>query len=793
MVKRRGKYSKKSLSPFKKQSPFKSWLHDTFPWFFRMNIWQRIALILGIIALVLVVTAALTYLYYFNDISDKNRLMNANNTGIVLLDKNGETFYSRGQAEKRDMVPLGEVSDSLKKALIASEDKNFYDHQGFSPLSAVRALITGVGGGSTITQQLAKNTLLTSERSIFRKYQELTISVAIEQRYTKDEILEMYLNSVYYGEASFGIRDAAETYFNKQPKDLDLAESAMLIGLLPAPSAYSPVSGDAKLAKERQTTVLTRMVRNGFISESEKTEALNQELSYAPKKSKESLAPHFAEMVLSELYDRYGEERVTRSGYRVTTTLDLGLQREMVAQIQKQGPNIARYKGSNAGGVAIDTKTGEVRALVGSIDYDNEQFGKVNMAITPRQPASSFKPIYYAAALANGTISPATVIKDEPINIGGYKPTNFSGRNYGDVSVRYSLANSLNIPSVKIAQKMGVPAVINAAQRLGIKDVKDSDESHGLSIALGSVEAKLIDMTNAYAAFANKGVNYDRKIVHSVKDKFDKTIYTASSNSHRAISEQGAYLVTNILSDNSARAPSFGSSLTVSGKDVAVKTGTSNDARDAWTIGYSPSIAVGVWVGNNDNSLMLSGGTGLAGPIWRGVMTYATKNSNDKFTQPTGLVRLNVCKSDGKKALSDGDGVVNEIFLQSAQPTETCDPNPKMIEVCNLDTLKIETIKEKDFDEDDGKYSKDLTKCETKKISVCEIETGKIVSIDEDDFDSDKYSRSTRNCKKPSDRVISVCELDTNEVISINESEFDEDLHSKDLTKCQTTDNPVSP
>ena len=289
MVKRRGKYSKKSLSPFKKQSPFKSWLHDTFPWFFRMNIWQRIALILGIIALVLVVTAALTYLYYFNDISDKNRLMNANNTGIVLLDKNGETFYSRGQAEKRDMVPLGEVSDSLKKALIASEDKNFYDHQGFSPLSAVRALITGVGGGSTITQQLAKNTLLTSERSIFRKYQELTISVAIEQRYTKDEILEMYLNSVYYGEASFGIRDAAETYFNKQPKDLDLAESTMLIGLLPAPSAYSPVSGDAKLAKERQTTVLTRMVRNGFISESEKTEALNQELSYAPKKSKESL------------------------------------------------------------------------------------------------------------------------------------------------------------------------------------------------------------------------------------------------------------------------------------------------------------------------------------------------------------------------------------------------------------------------------------------------------------------------------------------------------------------------
>ena len=782
---RRGKYSRKYLRPYKRQSPLKSWLHETFPWFFKLNIWQRIALISAIVFLILFLIAAATYLYFFNDISDKNRLMNANNTGVILLDKNGEAFYSIGQAEKRDIVPLSEISKSMKDALVAAEDRNFYEHQGFSPLSIGRALVTGVGGGSTITQQLAKNTLLTSERSIFRKYQELTISIAIEQRYTKDEILEMYLNSVYYGESAFGIREAAEAYFGKQPKDLDLAESALLVGVLPAPSAYSPISGDADLAKERQTTVLSRMVRNGYISESEKTAALQQELNYSQRTPKESLAPHFAEMVLAELYDKYGEERVNRSGYRVTTTLDLALQREMVSQIEKQTPSILRNKGSNASGVAIDPKSGDILALVGSIDYSNEQFGKVNMATSPRQPASSFKPIYYSAALDKGTITAATVIKDEAIDIDGYKPQNASRQFYGDVSVRYALANSLNIPSVKIAQKMGVSSVIDAAQNLGISTIKDSDSSHGLSIALGSAEAKLTDMTNAYATFANKGIRYDQKIIQSVKNKFDRTIYTSSKTSRRSMSEQGAYLITNILSDNAARAPVFGSILTVSGKDVAVKTGTSNEARDAWTIGYSPNIAIGIWVGNNDNSLMYSGGFATAAPIWRAVMTYATKDSYDKFNQPSGIVRLNVCKSDGKKALSDGEGVVSEVFLKNYQPTETCDPSPKMIEVCNLDTEKVESIKEKDFDKDD--YSKDLDDCKPKQISVCDTEKGRVVMIDPEDFDEDKHSMSTRNCRKVSSKTIQVCDLESMKVVSIPESQFDSDLYSKDLSACDET------
>lgn len=787
VAKRIGKYSKKYSRPFRRQGRFQAWLHATFPWFFRLKLWQRIALVLGAIFIVLVLIAVATYLYYYNDIADKNRLMNASNTGVVLLDKNGEVFYSFGQAKAHEMVSLSEIAQTTKNALIASEDKDFYKHGGFSFTGYIRAALTGVGGGSTISQQLAKNTLLTKDKSFLRKYQELTLSLAIEQRYSKDEILEMYLNSVYFGEGAFGIKDAAKVYFSKAAKDLTLAESAMLIGLLPAPAAYSPISGNVTYAKERQTTVLSRMVANNYITEAEKTAALAQQLTYAPPDQSQTVAPHFAEMVMNELYEKYGEETVNRSGYRVHTTLDLGLQKEMYTQAQKQTVNIQRYGGSNSAGVAIDAKTGEIRALYGSIDYNNEKFGKVNMAITPRQPASSFKPIYYSAALASGTVTPGTVIKDEPINISGYSPKNASGRYYGDVTVRYALSNSLNIPSVKIAQKLGVSNVISAAQRLGLSEVKDSDTSHGLSIALGSVEVSAVHMVNAYAAFANKGVYYDTTIVKSIDNKFGNKIFSSSTTSHRGVSEQGAYLLTKILSDSATRAPTFGSTMNVSGKDVAAKTGTSENARDAWTIGYSPDIAIGVWVGNNDNTEMAAGGWATAAPIWRAAMTYATKNVNSKFEQPSGITSLKICKADGNKALSDGEGVYSEFFLTSAQPTGTCDPNPKMITVCNLDTVETQSIKEKDFDE--NKYSMDLTKCDKKKtISVCDLQSGKVVTIDEKDYDSTIYSKDTTNCKSTTtSKTIQVCHLQDKKIVSIKESEYDSTLYSKNLADCQTT------
>lgn len=634
----------------------------------------------------LILTPLVTYAYYFNDIGDQERLMNRNNTGVVLKDRNNETFYSIGRAEHRQLVPLEAISDNTKKALLASEDKNFYSHSGFSPLSILKALYGNLisrdataYGGSTLTQQLAKNTLLSNNQTIFRKYQELAVSIAIEQQYTKDEILDMYLNSVYFGENAFGIEDAAKVYFHKTPKDLTLAESAMLVGVLPAPSVYSPISGNAEYAKERQTTVLTRMVNNSVITEGDKQAALAEQLTYAPPQdASSSEAPHFTQMVLEELYKKYGEEKVTRSGYQVKTTLDLSLQRLLATNINKNMKYIQRNGGSNASGVAIDPTSGEVRALVGSADWNNPEWGKVNLVTTPRQPGSSFKPVYYSEALAEGIITPATVLADVPTDFGGgYKPKNANRSYSGDVTVRNALSRSLNIPSVKVMQKLGIRKSVEAAQRMGITTI-DENKNYGLSLALGAAEAPLLKMTNAYAAFANQGQQYNTTIIQQIDNKFDNTIYHAQEDSKQVISDQGAFLISSILSDNTARAPIFGSSLTVPGRTAAVKTGTTDDQRDAWTIGYTKQLAVGVWVGNNNNATMINGGSGMAGPIWVNTMKQALANTpNTPFTPPSGVVQRPVCYSNGGLATTSGNGTYNEYFLSSALPSTTCNNQPK--------------------------------------------------------------------------------------------------------------------
>ena len=671
---RQGRYTKK----VSKVTQFKRGIKRRWNWFKGLSKKQKALLIGGPILAFLILTPLITYIYYYNDIADQERLMNRNNTGVVLNDRNGETFYSIGRAEHHEMTPLDQISDPLKKALIASEDKDFYKHNGFSIDGILRAVYGTVtsqdayGGGSTLTQQLAKNTLLTADQTFLRKYQELAISIAIEQRYSKDEILEMYLNSAFFGGTTFGIEDAAKVYFNKSAKDLDLAQSAMLIGLLPAPNAYSPTTGNPTYAKERQTTVLTRMVTNGYITESEKKAALAEELTYAPvQDTNTSEAPHFAEMVLQNLYDKYGEEKVMRSGYQVTTTLDMGLQRKLQANITDHMPYIQANGGSNSGGVAIDPTSGEIRAAVGSADWNNADWGEVNMVTTPRQPGSSFKPIYYSQALADGVITPATIFDDKPTDFNGYKPQNASRTYSGDISVRNALSRSLNIPSVLVMQKMGIDKAVEAANNLGITTV-DKSKNYGLSLALGSAEASLLQMTNAYAAFANQGQQYPTTVVKQINDKYDSTIYTANEKSKQAISPAGAYLISSILSDNNARAPIFGSSLTVSGRTVAVKTGTTDDQRDAWTIGYTPQLAVGVWVGNNNNDTMLNGGSGMAGPIWRTTMQQALEGiDNTQFPIPSDVIQKPVCYANGGLSNASGPNTYNEYFLASALPTAT--------------------------------------------------------------------------------------------------------------------------
>lgn len=667
---RQGRYTKKR-SLF---SRGRALVRRRFEWFMRLSKLKKILVIATPVVAFLLITPLTTYAYYYNDIADKDRLMNRSNTGIVLLDQNGEEFYSLGTAKHRDVVQLADISDVTEQALLSSEDKDFYTHSGFSLVSILGALYANVAsgdatayGGSTLTQQLAKNTLLTNNQTFMRKYQELVIAMAIEQRYTKDEILEMYLNSVYFGNNSFGIDEAAQNYFGIQPSELTLAQASMLIGVLPAPSSYSPVGGNMTYAKERQATVLGRMVKNSVISETEKTAAYNQELMYQPTTAIDNAAPHFTEMVLQELYNTYGEETVKRSGYQVTTTLDLNVQRAANEAVTANVARIQAKGGSNASVVMVDPSTGQIRALVGSIDYNNTEFGKVNMATTKRQPGSSFKPIYYARAMADDVIAPASIMRDEKTTFGDWTPKNASGKFYGDVSVRHALGWSLNIPAVKVLQQVGVESAIEQAKSMGISTLGDASQ-YGLTLALGSAEVPLTEMTNAYATFAAAGVYKDTTTVASIKNKFGKQIYTAKTTTSQAISKQATYLVSNVLADNAARSAIFGSSLNVYGTDgklktVAVKTGTTDDSRDGWTIGYTPNVAVGVWVGNNDNTPMLSGGADTAGPIWKAIMKAAIGSASPSFTEPTGVVK--------EEAYINGS-CVEDYFLLSTKLATSC-------------------------------------------------------------------------------------------------------------------------
>lgn len=690
-MRRQGKYTRR-ITP---AQHVKRRVSSRTRWFRRLS-WKRRLLVIGVpILTFLIVLPLATYLYFARDIANQDRLMNRNNTGIVLYATDAKTqIYSTGRAQHRELYPLDRISSPVKNALIASEDKDFYKHSGFSLFSTLRAvygyIVNGGGsfGGSTITQQLAKITVLSSNRSFLRQYQAFSIAVAIENTYSKDQILDMYLNSVYFGENAFGIEDAAKTYFGTTPDKLTTAQAAMLVGLLPAPSIYSPISGNAEYAKERQATVLSRMVSNGYITEAEKKAALAEQLTYQPPRSpiKDSIAPHFAQMVLDELYKKYGEETVTRSGYQVMTTLDANVQNNLQTAVAANMGTIRRNGGSNAAAVAIDPKSGEVRGLIGSYDWSDKEFGKVNVATSLRQPGSSFKPIYYSRALADGIITPATVFKDELTDFGGgYKPLNADKKFHGEVTTRTALDWSLNIPSVKIMQKLGISTAVEQANSMGLSSI-DEKNDYGLSLALGSAEVTPLQMTNAYAAFANGGVQYNTTIIRAINTKYSEEVFKAKESSKRVLSSQGSFLISDILADNAARAGIFGSSLNVydaktrAVKTVAVKTGTTNDSRDAWTMGYTPQLAMGIWVGNNDNKPMTNGGSIMAGPIFTKAMGSILAGVDTKFIPPAGVTQRQVCLSNHGLADKNVKGsTYAEWFLTSALPPLKCsvtDPSP---------------------------------------------------------------------------------------------------------------------
>jgi penicillin-binding protein 1A len=424
---------------------------------------KRLIIFGSIVGGFLVLTPVVTYAYYAHDISNRDRLMNRNDTGIVLRDQTGKVFYDYGTVNLDDDVPLSAISDQMEHAVVANEDHDFYSHGAISFKGIAKAAYADIlnkdvtkYGGSTLTQQLVKNKLLTSSKNFFRKYQEISMAVAVEKHYTKPEILDMYLNSVYYGEGSFGVSDASKTYFGKSPAQLDLAESSMLAGLLPAPSAYSPVSGSKTLAKEQQARVLEHMVENHYISVAQKKAAEDEVLHYAANApgAKDSYAQHYAMMVIDQLKAKYGEERITRSGFDVTTALNSKWQLEAEKIVKGRVAVMASRGGRNASLVAIDPNNGQVRALVGSVDWDNPSFGQVDMATTLRQPGSSFKPIYYSKAFDEHLITPATILDDKRTTFGStYTPDEYDHVFKGEMTVRQALAQSRNIPAVEVMQR----------------------------------------------------------------------------------------------------------------------------------------------------------------------------------------------------------------------------------------------------------------------------------------------------------------------------------------------------
>ena len=587
-----------------------------------------------------------------------------------ITDRNGKLLYTMYKDENRTIVPLSYISPHLVHATISIEDQDFYNHQGFSVRGISRAAIKnfqegeGVSqGGSTITQQLVKMRLLTSERTFTRKIKEVILSVLVEGAYSKEEILSMYLNQVPYGGSTYGIEEAAQRYFGKSSKDLSIAESALLAGLPAAPSAYSPFGPYPELAKNRQQEVIRRMVEEGYISQGEADQALQEKLAFRDD-SIDILAPHFVMYVRQLLEEQYGREQLLTQGLEIRTTLDLEVQNKAQSIVTNEIAAVQRFHITNGAALVTNPHTGEVLAMIGSKNYfDFKNDGQVNVTLQERQPGSSIKPLVYAMALERGS-SPTTMIMDQPVSykIAGsapYAPKNYDGKFHGNVTLKEALGSSYNIPAVKLLESVGITSMINKGEAMGITTWKERSR-YGLSLALGGGEVKMIDMTSLYGAFANDGVAMKANPILEVKNYKGETLYentcalrNIECTGKKVLDPKVAFLISNMLSDNRARIPAFGplSDLFIPGQEVAVKTGTTNSRRDNWTNGYTKDRLVTVWVGNNDNtpmSYVASGVTG-ASPIWNKIMRSLLDDKNPhKFTIPSGIVTASVCGKGGK-------------------------------------------------------------------------------------------------------------------------------------------------
>ena len=633
-----------------------------------------------------------------------------------IYDRNGELLYKIYRRQNRSLVKLDDVPLYLRQATIAIEDREFYSHQGVSPQGIARALYRNLvlgklSGGSTITQQLVKNALLTPERTWQRKIKEAILAVWVETQFTKDEILQMYLNEVGYGGATYGIEEVSQLYFGKSVKEVNLAEAALLVGLPASPTRYSPFGAHPEMAEFRQQQVLREMVENHYLTLETAQEALNQELVFAPQRT-DIQAPHFVMYVKEQLAEEYGEKMVEQGGLEVITSLDLSVQNLAQTIVTQEVDQLKNLRISNGAALVTNPRTGEILAMVGSRDYfgasakkqgsaeqseagsyfDENFQGNFNVTTAARQPGSLIKPVNYSVALTMG-FTPATIIPDTPITyrLPGqppYSPKNYDNRFHGNIPLRVALASSYNVPAVKVLSALGVSRMIEQGEKMGITTWNDPSR-FGLSLTLGGGEVKMVDMAVVYGTLANLGMRVDLHPILEVRDFEGKLLEKMSTQGgsasggenkgERVLSPSIAFILTDILSDNVARTPAFGASSLLNIPDhphVAVKTGTSDNLKDNWTIGYTSDLLVASWVGNNDAtpmSYVASGVTG-ASPIWNKIMTELVRNKPDQeFQLPGDLVKVEICPKTNTLPC-DGCGGKWEYFLPGTEPKTHCTP-----------------------------------------------------------------------------------------------------------------------
>ncbi len=605
-----------------------------------------------------------------------------------IYDRDGRLLYKVYRKENRTPVSLQELPAFVIQATIAIEDKDFYRHRGLSLRGIIRAayqdLVLGKKtGGSTITQQLIKNALLTSEKTWRRKIKEAILALLVERMYSKNQILEMYFNEVGYGGSAYGIEEAAQRYFGKPAGALTLAEASLLAGLPASPSRFSPFGRTPELAKERQAIVLRRMVEDGYITETQMKETLAQSIILAPQKT-EILAPHFVMYVKDLLAQKYGEDTVEEGGLEVKTSLDLEVQETAQKIVSEEIKKLGNLHITNGAALITNPKTGEILAMVGSKDYFAKDIdGNVNVTTSLRQPGSSIKPVNYSIALENG-FTPATIIEDSAITyrVPGqppYSPQNYDRSFHGRVPLRVALGSSYNVPAVKVLAAFGVKRMIERGKEMGISSWNDSSR-YGLSLTLGGGEVKMTEMAVVYGVLANNGIRVDLNPILAVKDSHGKVLEGSSRGEETPVLNPGtAFLLTNILADNSARTPAFGANslLNVPDRPVAVKTGTTQNLRDNWTIGYTPSYLAAVWVGNNDGSAMSYVASGVTGasPIWRKIMDSLLKDQSvEEFAVPEEIEEIEVCQTTGTLPCQGCPVVKKEYFLRGTGPQFPCVP-----------------------------------------------------------------------------------------------------------------------